>query len=269
MKLYQSENDPHALLEAGFVRSYASQISNPFFIETSKKEHCRLKKFGAELHPELESDVEGRCKSAVSTINKAKTYIDRLDEIIDIHAFRVILYGPFTEQELVSFCYAYLDKVAKFYLSKGYILCKASMVSNTLDKNSEAYKNLVTPTDADRKLISWIPPHRFKDYIDSPKVNLYQSLHAAFMAPNGFQFELQIRTFAMNVAAEEGDSKQGDKDTLAHPNYKSNKYPDPVTFGRHKVKIPGYAVVTDPVTGKDIVHDKIGLEIPKPIVSGQ
>lgn len=266
MKL--SENDPHALLEAGFVRSYASQIANPYFLETSKKEHARLQKFAFELHPKLKANVEGRCKSAKSAIDKAKENIDDLDLIMDIHAFRVVMYGPFTEQEQVSLCYAFLDKVAKFYLSKGYILCKATPVSNTLDKNSEAYKKLVTPTDADRKLISWIAPDRYKDYIDNPKNNLYQSLHLALRAPNGFLFELQIRTFMMDFVSKEGDSKAGDKDDLAHPNYKAKKYPDAITFDRSKVHIPGYAVAVDPVTGKEIVRDTVGLEVPRPIISG-
>ena len=68
-----------------------------------------------------------------------------------------------------------------------------------LNNVAECYNALMLMHDLYRPI-----PSRFKDYISTPKANMYQSLHTSVIGKKGVPFEIQIRTWDMHHTAEYG-----------------------------------------------------------------
>ncbi|MBU0701677.1 bifunctional (p)ppGpp synthetase/guanosine-3',5'-bis(diphosphate) 3'-pyrophosphohydrolase [bacterium] len=106
-------------------------------------------------------------------------------------------------------------------------------------------------------------PGRVKDYISTPKSNMYQSIHTAVIGPDGKPMEVQIRTKSMDVIATEG--------IAAHWHYKEKTKADEryaSKFAWLKRVIEWQQELTDPkdfMEGlkQDLFSDEVFIFTPK------
>ena len=117
----------------------------------------------------IDCQVSGRIKHMYSIYRKVYVDDKHLTEVLDLHAFRVIVND-------LGDCY------------------------NVLGYLHEIFRPI---------------PGCFKDYIGTPKPNMYQSLHTNVIGSEGIPFEVQIRTSEMHQTAEYG--------IAAHWKYKEGK----------------------------------------------
>lgn len=222
-KLHELESDFHALKE--HLRKW-----------------CKNKKISITL--------KRRKKDFIGLNEKIRLFIhDKkpLSNILDILGFRIILCTGIKDDETsIQLCYEALYEVITFLLiEKHCILQKAEPTLNTgfsPEKESNIFlpkKSLLHPDFRDN----------VKDYIINPKSNGYQSLHFVVQKPNGVIFEIQIRTYAMDILAEHGSG--------SHKNYKNKRYLNSSISPKidyAKIHIPGFYLLEN---GE--IYDCVGL----------
>lgn len=113
-------------------------------------------------------------------------------------------------------------------------------------------------------------PNRFKDYISTPKPNMYQSLHTTVFDKDSVPFEVQIRTYEMHHTAEYGIAAHW-KYKLGMNNKKSDSLEDRLAWIRKTLEIQSEAEdATDIVKTikNDLSPDEVYVFTPRGDVIG-
>ena len=113
-------------------------------------------------------------------------------------------------------------------------------------------------------------PNRFKDYISTPKPNMYQSLHTTVFDKDSVPFEVQIRTYEMHHTAEHGIAAHW-KYKLGMNSNKSDSLEDRLAWIRKTLEIQSEAEdATDIVKTikNDLSPDEVYVFTPRGDVIG-
>jgi len=151
-------------------------------------------------YEEVRSDIEKKYGQNVDFIEKIRSLVDEKMRENDIH---------FTLEGRIKSVYSIykkmytqnksFDEIYDFYALR--VIVETELECYTvLGLSHEMFNSM---------------PGRFKDYISTPKPNMYRSLHTTVIGRNGVPFEVQIRTREMHYIAEYG--------VAAHWKYKSGE----------------------------------------------
>jgi GTP diphosphokinase / guanosine-3',5'-bis(diphosphate) 3'-diphosphatase len=110
----------------------------------------------------------------------------------------------------------------------------------------------------------WKPlPGRFKDFIATPRLNLYQALHTTVIGPEGRPLEIQIRTPDMHETAEYGIAAHVIYKEGARP--KGNPEKEKMTWLRQLLEVEGDQDATEFLESLkvDLFEDEVFVFTPK------
>jgi len=151
-------------------------------------------------HAEVSEDIKKKYGLNVNFIENTKTYVSRKLEEYKIN---------FTLEGRVKTVYSIYRKM--FNQNKSFDeIYDFYAIRIIVDTELECYTALGIIHELFKSV-----PGRFKDYISTPKPNMYQSLHTTVIGRDGIPFEVQIRTRDMHQVAEYG--------VAAHWKYKSGE----------------------------------------------
>ncbi len=151
-------------------------------------------------YEEVSSDTRKKYGENVNFIENTRNYISRRLEEYNIH---------FSLEGRVKTVYSIYRKM--FNQNKSFDeIYDFYAIRIIVDTELECYTALGIIHELFRSI-----PGRFKDYISTPKPNMYQSLHTTVIGRDGIPFEVQIRTREMHHVAEYG--------VAAHWKYKSGQ----------------------------------------------
>lgn len=205
------------------------------------KEHMRQSKINCHM------TIKYRQKDFIRFNDKIRYCLINglsLDKIRDLIGFRITLQTSFKDtEETVIQCYQLLNHIIDFFVvSRQCIPLQAEPRINS-DFNQSKHPDIIVP---EKSLVTEGFESYIKDYILFPKENGYQSLHIVLKNLSGLTFEVQIRTTAMDIVAENGNA--------AHDSYKKNrKKNSDICLDYSKINIPGFYYFNEQI------YDSIGL----------
>ncbi|MBE7081766.1 MAG: bifunctional (p)ppGpp synthetase/guanosine-3',5'-bis(diphosphate) 3'-pyrophosphohydrolase [Clostridiales bacterium] len=159
-----------------------------------------LKYLEPDFYEYLITNIEERVKANTDFVDQVLTEVKQIlsDSKVsgEVYGRKKHLYSIYRKMKERS---KTLDQI--------YDLVAIRILVNTVDECYEVFGKIHH---------KWKPiPGRIKDYIATPKPNMYRSLHTTVVTNFGKIFEIQIRTYEMNHAAEYG--------IAAHWKYKEKK----------------------------------------------
>ncbi len=208
------------------------------------KEHLRLWANEKNIHCLLKR----RQKDWIGFNEKIQLYLKGgkpLGKLLDLLGFRIIICHDITDNiNSIKLCYDLLGEVIHFFINEKFCLLLEAEPRLDAGFEPEEHPEVIVP---DKCLIPLGLESNVKDYVQYPKKNGYQSLHFIVKRPNGLTFEVQIRTYSMDLKAEYG--------TGEHAIYKSSRYSDlDLNIDYTKIHVPGFTVLPN-----GHINDIIGL----------
>ncbi len=148
-----------------------------------------LKYLEPDFYEYLVTNIDERVSESVNlvdqVINQVKTILEESNVKGEVVGRRKHLYSIYRKM-----------KQKGKSLEQIYDLVAIRIIVNSIDECYEVFGKIHH---------IWKPvPGRIKDYIATPKPNMYRSLHTTVVTNFGRFFEIQIRTYEMNHAAEYG-----------------------------------------------------------------
>jgi ppGpp synthetase/RelA/SpoT-type nucleotidyltranferase len=219
------------------VRSFKEHMRN-----WSKQHHVRL-------------ILKGRQKSFLSLNSKIRLFLskgDNLSKIHDLIGFRIVVETDNHDTEdTICACYQVLNETISFFMKeKDCMLLEAEPVTSQMISPEDAKRlGIVIP---EKSLVIPGFENNIKDYVVHPKSRGYQSLHFLVLTPQGFIFEVQLRTTAMDIIAEYGPAKHDNHKDERYGNLAEQVLLDSIDITR--IHMPGFLAIPD---GQ--LFDQIGL----------
>ena len=168
-----------------------------------------------------------------------------LDRVRDLLGFRIIVITPSKDSaETITLCYEVLNQVINFFVSERHCIPLEAEAKRDTSFVKADHPDIIIP---ESNLVIPGFENNVKDYVMYPKENGYQSLHIVIQKPNGLTFEVQIRTFAMDIHSEKG--------TASHKTYEKKRHQESdIILDYSKIMIPGFSYLSD-----GSICDSIGL----------
>lgn len=184
--------------------------------------------------------IKSRKKDFIGLNEKIRLFYPNPDKIHDLIGFRLVLRTYEKDSpESIKLCYQLLNELIQFFVvEKKYSFLETTTL---VDVGKPSIPGLVIPSG--KSLILEGFENKVRDYIRFPKETGYQSLHCCVQTTSGLVFEVQIRTFAMDISNN-------------HRSYKQHRYSNShIDLDYSKISLPGIAFDEK----NEIIFDNSGL----------